>query len=145
MCYSIYISTTTDEDLAALPSTLFRFERDPEAETPAMRDLLAHPHRWFLTGQGGGCSCHFRHVMGESDFGFGPPVDWYPEDEDDVESTHAVYEVFARVVNSGHQVDVVDMWSDMMPQYVDPMEVSLSQVPAESFRFFDGKRFILRP
>ena len=145
VCYLLFVSTTTDEDLAALPSPLYRFVRDPAADTADMKALLAYPHRWFLECQYGGCSCHFRHVMRADDRGFGPPEDWIPEEEDDIESTRAVYDLFARIIGSGHQVDVVDLWEGTPPEDLKQIPVSLGQVPPESFRFLEGRRLVLSP
>lgn len=148
MCYTIYLSTTTEEDLSKLTSEVIRFEPildwvpDPiPGEDDSLEGLMCHPHLWFLVSRYGGCSCHYRHLGKGSDMRFGPPEDWSPEDDEDVESTQAVYDVFARILREGHELDVLDVWANTPVDSVSTIEVRLSQVPRESFRFFDGTRF----
>lgn len=43
------------------------------------------------------------------ELGFGEPVDWYPEDEDELRATTELYRVIARLVSAGHQVDCLDI------------------------------------
>ena len=142
MCYTIYLSTTSPEPLDEDPSKLYHFWR-VEDEDPEIVALLNHPNRWFLECQYGSCSCHFRHLMAENQLAFGPPVDWSPEDGDDVEATVAVHGVFKRILASGHKLDLVDAWNSTPPEDVITQEVSLSDVPADHFRFFERHKFIL--
>lgn len=142
MCHLIYLSTNSDQDLATLPSDLFSFVRPSKAEIEQMKGLLRHQNVWYLTGAYGGCSCHFRHLLWEStSLGFGDPEDWFPEDEDDIASTHAVYDAISDLVKQGYKVDLVDQWSG------DPvetsLEVSLCEVTRTKFRFWAGHRFEL--
>ena len=74
---------------------------------------------------------------------FEPPQDWCPEDSDNVEATLAAYEVFKRIIASGHQLDVVDVWDDMKPEEVEIVRVVLSEVSADHFRFFENRKFIM--
>jgi hypothetical protein len=143
VCYSIYLSTTSGEDLTTLSATLFSFERVAEAD----KDFLApYPHCWRLIGEGGGCSCHFRHTGVEgTDLEFRHPEGWAPEDEDEIAATLAVYDVFAGILAAGHELEVADLWEGTPPEVAQTVEVSLSQVPPNSFRFFEDHRFILKP
>jgi hypothetical protein len=136
MCYVIYLSTTSDEDFRALAETQFSLYRAEDAP-----DVLYHPHRWYLECQYGGCSCHFRHLHESAEMCFGPPEDCPPEDDDDIEATAAVYDLIKRLVQSGHGVDLVDTWSDELRSPTPTLEVSLSKVARESFRFFHGYHF----
>lgn len=145
MCYSLYLSTTANEDLAVLTSSLFIFEPHAVRDDDGIGEGLANPHKWVLTGRHGGCSCHFRHVVQGNEPVFDPPMDEFPEDAEEVESTVAIYELFNRLVTAGHRVDVVDLWDGTPPEYARSIEVSLSQVPAQAFRFFEGYRFVLVP
>jgi hypothetical protein len=144
MCYSIYLSTTSPEALDKAPSSLFHFYRVTENDDPEIVSLLDYPERWFLECQYGSCSCHFRHLMAENDLGFGPSVDWFAEDADDVEAMIAVYNVFKRILARGHQLDLVDSWNSTPPEDIITQEVSLNDVPADHFRFFERHKFILR-
>jgi hypothetical protein len=83
MCYQLVLSTDSPEDLS---------RHDDDARVTFTRELpgvpeealLAYPHRWFV-GSRHGCSCGFRHLHVSSvELGFGEPVDWYPEELDDV-------------------------------------------------------------
>jgi len=143
VCYSIYLSTTSEEDLSVLPSTLFRFIPATEDYDVEILSLLDHPARWHLECQYGGCSCHFRHLGEGSDLGFAPPADWCPEDDDDIESTKAAYDVIAHILAGGHKLDLVDVWTDAKAAEVTTLDVSLSEVQRDSFRFFENRKFML--
>jgi hypothetical protein len=75
------------------------------------------------------------------DLGFGPPEDWFPEDEDNIEATIVAFHFFARLVREGHGVDVVDVWTGEGVESIQELEVSVDEMPAESFRFFQNYRF----
>jgi hypothetical protein len=143
MCYTIFLSTTSAEALDALPYELYQFVRTTEKEDQTIGDLIKYPHRWYLTGQYGGCSCHFRHLGEGSDMYFSPPEDWSPEDADDIESTGAVYDALAHIVTSGHRLDLVDMWNGTDPADIRDLPISLSNVSRDAFRFFENHRFIV--
>jgi hypothetical protein len=144
MCYLIYLSTTSQEDLSRLPSKLYYFRPLTEEDDPAIINLLDNPVRWYLECQYGGCSCHFRHLDGGSETDFFPPADWMPEDADDIEATKAVYDVLARLLAEGHKVDLVDIWENTPPEAITVLDVSLSEVDRDSFRFFEHRKFTLR-
>ena len=145
MCYTVYVSTTSNEALDLEPCPLYRFEHLTDGDDPAIYGLLAYPSRWYLSGQWGGCSCHFRHAGQGWDLGFSPPADWCPEDEDDIAATGAVYDLLRRLVDGGESVDSIDVWSGTEPWQVETMGVSLAEVPRESFRFMEGRRFVFSP
>lgn len=144
MCYSIYLSTTSQEDLSRLPSTLYNFLPLTEDDEPDIIHLLDYSARWYLQCQYGGCSCHFRHLAVGSDMDFAPPEDWFPEDSEDIEATQAVYDVLAGILADGHQVDLMDVWSDAQPEEITVLDVSLSEVQQDTFRFFENHKFNLR-
>lgn len=152
VCNVIFLSTTSDEDLSLTGGGLFRLYRVALDERETAVRTLKHPHRWYLECRYGGCSCHFRHsdniqFEGSSpvavDPTFGPPEEWCPEDDDDLESTAAFYDLLLRLIGVGHQVDVVDVWNGDDSGAVRTMSVSLSSVPREHFRFFESYRFDL--
>lgn len=144
MCYLIYLSTTSQEDLSCLPSNLYHFRSITKEDDPAIINLLGHPVRWYLECQYGGCSCHFRHLDGRRETDFFPPEDWFPEDADDIEATKAVYDVLARLLAEGYRVDLLDIWADTPPEAITVLNVSLSAVDRDSFRFFEHRKFNLR-
>ena len=147
MCYVIYLSTSSGEDFLQLPTDLYRFEHaDAPGEAQAI-GLLKYANKWLLLCRYGGCSCHYRHLAGSvgREPEFGPPEDWCPEDDDNIESTAAVYDVFARILAEGHRLDVLDIWNGENLEAVTSIAVSLSSVPRQAFGFFENYQFELRP
>ena len=144
MCYLIYLSTTSQEDLRRLPSELYHFRPLTEEDDPAIVNLLDYPVRWYLECQYGGCSCHFRHLVGRDATDFFPPADWYPEDVDDIEATKGVYDFLTRLLAEENKVDLIDLWNNTPPDAITVLDVSLSEVDRDSFRFFENRKFNLR-
>jgi hypothetical protein len=142
MCYSVYFSTDSSEDLAKSPSVFYSvcpFEVESDSQVV---DLLGYTQRRFLESRYGGCSCHFRHSMTEE---FGPVEDWDPEDADDVEATEHFYDLLSRILAEGHRLDIVDIWTDTPVQDVRSIDVFLHRLPRDQFRFLEGIRFELKP
>ncbi len=163
MCYSIYLSTNSCEDLSQLKSEEFSLVRLPlsnesdyldeidNSEEAQLLRLLSYSNNWYLSGKHGGCSCHFRHT----EAGYHPttkvtsmpyfsvPEDWSPEDPEEVESTVAFYDAIVQILAAGHQVEILDAWTGTKPTRIRSIPVALSKVPREKFRFFNGFRFIL--
>ena len=90
-------------------------------------------------GRYGGCSCHFRNWLKENHPEFWEPQDWFSEDPEDIESTRAVYDLLAHLVEDGERVDVSSAWTG--EEVSHDLEVSLSCVGRDAFRFMDGFRF----
>lgn len=143
MCYSIYVSTTSPENLdeAVFKHLQFNGGFEPEPNHEPLMPLLGHPRRWYLTrAEYGGCSCHFRHA--DYDLSFGPPEDWCPEDEDNNLATSEAYHFFRQVLEQGYELDLINAWSNETPMYqVTSLDVFLDSVPEESFRFFENHHF----
>lgn len=150
MCSTIYFSTTSDEDLGAIPSDLFSLHRKTvESDRPQI-ELLSHSNIWHLRSYSGGCSCHFRHVLtahSEEDFvpEFSAPDEWILDEPHVIEATGAIYDVFKSLSDQGHLVDLVDRWSDSSLEEIETVEVSFAQVSRDQFRFFDNYRFVFTP
>ncbi len=151
MCNIVHISTTSEEDLALLPTDNYFIKRADEEEEDAHIARLAHPHKWFLMCRYGGCSCHFRHcnVLGNGDAEFLTPeedeLNANNDDDEYIEDTAAVYDLLTRLSNEGHKVDLLDSWNGDDLHRIKTVEVSLSHVPREAFRFFEGYRFEIKP
>ncbi len=140
MCYLVYLSTTSPEDLSARSSSLTYFEK-PRPDDPIAPALLFE-HKWYLaTAVPGSCSCHFRHTM-NPELGFGEPVDWYPEDSEDLEATARFVSIVRELLGGGHQVDTIDAWWDADPGKLRRMDVDLGAVGDEQFRFFENYHFV---
>ena len=142
MCYGVYISTDSFEDLARRNSELVRFEKvsDPSAD-PSI-GLLDFPNKWFI-GSKSGCSCTFRHLSA-IELGFGEPEDWYEEEQDDLEATGELYGTLVLLLKSGHKVDLVDRWEGSGPENMRVLEVSLDDVSKKAFRLFEDHKFIFK-
>ncbi|MEZ4700952.1 MAG: hypothetical protein R2834_11520 [Rhodothermales bacterium] len=141
MCYAVYLSTTSDEDLAIRNTGLMQFCKDvPEAFE---REALAFPHAWRLASRSA-CSCGFRHLE-SPELGFGPPEDWYPEEPDDIEATRQFVAIARDLLAGGHRVDCVDVWDDGSAGVPDVQtaEVDLVVVPEDAFRFIKNHRLVL--
>ena len=89
MCYCLVLSTTSKDDLSMFNTDLVQFSR----ELPTISDTarLSFPYQWYI-GSKSGCSCSFRHLY-SIELGFGEPVEWYPEESDDIETTRQVVEI----------------------------------------------------
>jgi hypothetical protein len=140
MCYAVFLSTTSPEFLSKYNFDAVSFVREASAQEmdkPYLA-MLNHSFKYFVSTYGG-CSCHFRHVE-ERDELFAPPVDWSPEDPEDVEATGKLYDLLLQIVSSGHRVDLIDVWND--DEVVEKIEVDLSTVPKEAFRLVNGVHMI---
>lgn len=139
MCYTLLLSTTSVEDLSAQSNELVRFSR----EFPLIADAtkLKHPNRWYV-GSKSGCSCTFRHLY-SIELGFGEPVDWYPEEPEEIEATLQLICIIRRILESGESVDCIDVWEhqNMHPGAETALEVDLCKVSDQEFRFFESYHF----
>lgn len=138
MCYALYLSTTSKEDLSKFNSDKVRFEQaKPQDEGT---ESLLHPQKWYI-GSKSGCSCTFRHLT-STELGFGEPVDWAPEEEDEIQATAELYRVIKRIIAEGYKVDLLDLWVGMERGEVTKMTVDFSSIPEEGFRLFENHHFV---
>lgn len=139
MCYVLFLSTTSDEDLTVYNNDLVRFSSGFSGETEVAQ--LQHGYRWYI-GSKSRCSCSFRHLH-SIELGFGEPVDWYEEDQDDIEATLHVIRLIRSLVVRGHGVDCIDVWTgaDRFADRARELEVDLSVVADAEFRFFENHYF----
>jgi hypothetical protein len=138
VCYSIYLSTDSNRDLSGENSDLLRFKSERIDEP--IQKLLQYEYQWYVGSQSG-CSCTFRHLH-STELGFSEPVDWYPEDEDEIAATLSFIEIVRRLVDQGHQLDCVDLWYGAEVDDVKEMKVDLKNITDEQFRFFENHYFI---
>ena len=143
MCYELILSTTSGDDLSQFNDAGIRFE----GSHPERRSFshLLYPHKWFI-GSRTGCSCSFRHLY-EPEHGFGVPEDWAPEEQTDIEATLKFIRLVRSLIAQGERVDCVDLWagSDAVPGAPVRMDVDLSRVRNEEFRFFENYHFDFIP
>ena len=146
MCYFVCLSTDGPEDLSVHNTEGLRFFPLPETFPEAPASRLQHPRRWEVQSKSH-CGCTFRHLSGNSRvLGFGPPVDWYEEEEDAVAATAELYRVLAGLLQAGRQVDLVDWWWVEPPEEevpIEDMDIALSEIPEAAFRLLEYRRFRL--
>jgi len=137
MCYSVYLSTDSEEDLSREDSELVRFEK--RVNDDPVISLLKHEHKWYV-GTKSECSCTFRHLV-SLELGFSGPVDWYEEEADEINATLSFVALVRRMICDGHQVDCVDVWNSTEPKDVVEKEGALKTIEDEEFRFFENHLF----
>ncbi len=140
MCYLVYISTDFEGDLSRHNSALISFEKDFTNCEPEVMDLLLYKYRWYV-GSKAGCSCTFRHLSSVG-LGFGDPVDWYEEQSDEIEATKNFYDVVSSLISSGKKLDCIEIWAGTKRDQIKRLEVDLSSVSRNSFRFFENHHFV---
>jgi hypothetical protein len=133
----LYLSTDSPEDLTELNSDLVLFEGLSDDDGA---DLLLYPHKWYV-GSKSGCSCTFRHLV-STELGFSDPLDWVPEEEDEIQATAALYKVIAKLHSDGHKVDLLDIWESDEAAEILSVQVDLGSVPESAFRLFENHHFI---
>jgi hypothetical protein len=134
----IYLSTDSPEDLAESNSALVHFERiNLGVENTS---ALKYPQRWYV-GSKSGCSCTFRHLA-STELGFGEPVDWAPEEEDEVLATAELYRIITRLISEGYALDAIDLWEGSEAGNVTRMNVDVNSVSERTFRFFENHYFV---
>jgi hypothetical protein len=138
VCYLVYFSTTSSEDLTAVVSPHFHVRHTDDA----VAARLAHPQRYFLECRFGGCSCHFRHA--DADLGFGEPEEWYSEDEDDLEPTAAFYDLLLKLRRDGHEVDLFSIFEGTPVDELSEIRVDLAGIKRSEFRFLTDTHVSLR-
>ena len=138
MCYAVYLSTTSKDDLTKFNSDLVRLERAKTEEEDA--SALLYPQRWYV-GSKSGCSCTFRHLT-STELGFGEPVDWAPEEEDEILATAELYRVIRRIISEEHSVDLLNLWVGMERGEITTMDVDFNSIPEKAFRLFENHHFV---
>jgi hypothetical protein len=144
MCYMVYMSMDCAVDLTVHNSELVRFE-EPSTERQCLKPRsLKYQYNWFI-GSKAGCSCTFRHLCRESvELGFGHPEDWFPEEEEGIEATGLLYDIIATMIGHGCHVQLLDCWSGDEQNEAIAVNVRLSEVTKEAFRFFEGHIFEIK-
>ncbi len=140
MCYSVYLSTDSPEDLSRRNSTLVRFEKLDSSLADPCTILLDHPNRWYV-GSKSECGCTFRHLM-STELGFSEPEDWLEEEQDSVDATRELFSTLSFLLSTGHQVDLIDRWQGAQPEDIIIRKVLLEEVSAVTFRLFENHKFI---
>ena len=140
MCYLVYISTDFEGDLSEHNSALISFEKDFTNADTEIIDLLLYNYNWYV-GSKAGCSCTFRHLS-SIELGFGEPVYWYEESSDEIEATKIFYDEISSLISQGNKVDCIEIWAGAEKGKIKCLEVDLSLVSRDAFRFFENHHFV---
>lgn len=140
MCYLVYISTDFEGDLSQHNSALISFEKDFNNADTEIIDLLLYEYHWYVSSKAG-CSCTFRHLS-SIELGFGEPVYWYEESSDEIEATKIFYDEISSLISHGSKVDCIEIWSATKKDQIKRLEIDLSAVPRDAFRFFENHHFV---
>lgn len=141
MCYTLYISTDSTDNIALRNSDLLYFEPVLQSSDDPCVSLLRFRNKWCV-GTKSRCSCTLRHLF-DPGLGFSPPVDWYPEKQDEIDATRELYRALLALLFAGHQVDLIDRWEGAEPQDIVDLPVALDEIPETAFRLFEDHRFEL--
>ena len=71
-------------------------------------------------------------------------MDWYPEEQDEIDATRQLYVTLTFLLSSGYQVDLLNLWHGAQPTDITTLDVSLGEVLEEAFRLFENHKFRLR-
>jgi hypothetical protein len=137
MCYSVYLSTDAHDDLSRKNNELIRLEKISTDHPIA--SLLEFKHKWFV-GSKSGCSCTFRHLFSTS-LGFSGPVNWYQEEDDEIQATLLFITIVRNILDSGNHADCIDVWYGADNDDITRKTVNLTNVSNEQFRFFENHYF----
>lgn len=140
MCYLVYISTDFEGDISKHNSPLMSFDKDFANVKTDVINVMRHQYKWYVRSKSG-CSCTFRHLLA-FELGFAEPVDWYEEGADEIEATQAFYDVVAHLISAGYQVDCIAIWVGAKADQIHHLEVDLSSISREAFRFFENHHFV---
>jgi hypothetical protein len=72
-------------------------------------------------------------------------VDWYPEEQDELNATRELYTTLTSLLSAGYQVDLVNLWHGAQPTDITTIAVSLGEVSEKAFRLFENHKFRLHP
>jgi hypothetical protein len=146
MCFATIISTTSEQDLSELDSPSLNFS----SQIPSIEEVqfLRYPNKWHVKADES-CSCGFRHLdRGMEEFGFSPPQDWLPEEPEEIKATLRLVTVLKGLLESGVKLDCIDVWQrddKNEPKLTNDINVNLSSMPEQSFRFIENYRFEFSP
>jgi hypothetical protein len=148
MCYGVYISTDSPKNLAEFDSEFVRFEKVTDPNSNPCIGLLDFPNKWYV-GSKTGCSCTFRHLPPSVvELWFSEPVDWYEEEQDDLDATRELYGRLSDILSSGHQLDLVDLWEGSQERSqsgdITTLDVSLDDVSEREFHMLENHKFRLK-
>lgn len=146
MCFHVYLSTDSDEDLSRENSELVYFEKESiyfEKDTikESIVSMLEYNNKWYV-GSKSGCSCTFRHLLSyDIDFGFSKPVDWYEEDEEDIAATLLFIKIVRNIIDRGNMVDCINIWTAANKEDILEKTINLKRIADNEFRFFENHHF----
>ncbi len=139
MCYQVFLSTDTNEDLSVNDCDLVKFSKDFPFKLS--EGTLKYENLWHVQSEAV-CSCSFRHLS-STELGFGEPEDWYPEEDEFIEATEKFTQIIRAMLKRNIKVDCVDIWQDdtLKLNELPSMDVDLSTIKDTEFRFFENYYF----
>lgn len=141
MCYQVFLSTNTEDDLSVNDSELIKFSKDLPFHPPL--NTLLYENLWHIQSEAV-CSCSFRHLhVSSTELGFSEPVDWYPEENDHIEATAQFTSIIRELLARKVELDCVDLWQDEPLEFgsLPSIEIDLSIMSDTEFRFFENHHF----
>ncbi len=78
-----------------------------------------------------------------ADLGFADPVDWFEEEQEDIDATIRLVTVFKELVSNGSNLDCVDTWAgaeNNSHQLLGEVVVDFSKISATAFRLIEDFR-----
>ena len=70
-------------------------------------------------------------------------MDWYPEEQDEIDATRQLYVTLTFLLSSGYQVDLLNLWHGAQSTTITTLDVSLDEVSEKAFRLFENHKFRL--
>jgi hypothetical protein len=70
-------------------------------------------------------------------------VDWYPEEQDELNATRELYTTLTSLLSAGYHVDLLDQWTGSQSVDIKVLDVSLGEVSEAAFRLFENHKFKL--
>jgi hypothetical protein len=78
------------------------------------------------------------------ELGFSDPVDWYKEEQEELDATRELYSTLINLLSSGYQVDLIDVWYIAQLNDIITLDVSVDIVSKTAFRMFENHKFKLK-
>lgn len=136
MCYQVFISTNSTEDLSLNDCDLVKFSKDLPLQL--LEESLMFENVWHIQSEAV-CSCSFRHLS-SIELAFGEPEDWCPEEYTHIEATKKFTQILRAMLERGIKLDCINIWQDdtLKLDEIPSMEVDLSTMKDTEFRFFEN-------
>lgn len=126
--------------MAKYNTELVTFQRLGVRDKNPLTAMLKNPNKWYV-GSKSGCSCTFRHLT-STELGFGEPVDWYPEEQENIDATKELFRLIRILFVGGDCADIISIWEGCNPADITEMNIDLSPLNEFTFRLFENHHFV---